>query len=151
MRCPFCNNQDTKVSDSRAQDENTVIRRRRNCEKCGKRFTTYERLDKLPISVIKNDGTRELFDKNKLIGGIMKSCNKRPVATQSIENLVDDIENTIIGGEREVESKDIGTMVMDRLKDVDEVAYVRFASVYRQFKDIDNFLEELKKMVTEKG
>lgn len=151
MKCPFCNNNDTKVLDSRSQEENTTIRRRRSCEQCKKRFTTFERIDKLPISVVKNDGTREIFDKNKLIGGIMKSCNKRPVSTSVIEDLVNDIENTIIIGEREVNSKDIGIMVMDRLKDVDEVSYVRFASVYRQFKDIDNFMEELKKMVVEKN
>lgn len=150
MKCPYCNHEDTKVSDSRSQDDNTVIRRRRICEKCKNRFTTYERVDKLPIIIIKNNGTREKFDKDKLINGIMKSCNKRQVETQSIEELTSDIENVIRVGEREIKSKDLGTMVMDRLKDIDEVAYVRFASVYRQFKDIDNFMEEIKKMVVEK-
>ncbi|NCC15179.1 MAG: transcriptional repressor NrdR [Clostridia bacterium] len=151
MKCPFCGYADTKVIDSRAQDDNAVIRRRRLCESCGKRFTTYERIDMIPITVIKKDGTREIFDKTKLIGGIMKSCNKRPVTAKQIENLVDDVENTLIGsGEREVESKAIGNMVMDRLKELDEVAYVRFASVYRQFKDINTFIDELEKMLSEK-
>ncbi len=151
MKCPFCNYADTKVIDSRAQDDNAVIRRRRLCESCGKRFTTYERIDMIPITVIKRDGTREIFDKTKLIGGIMKSCNKRPVTAKQIEDLVDDVENTLIGGgEREVESKQIGNMVMDRLKELDEVAYVRFASVYRQFKDINTFVDELQKMLSEK-
>lgn len=151
MKCPFCLNPDTKVIDSRAQDENSVIRRRRLCEKCGKRFTTYERIDMIPITVIKRDGTREIFDKNKLLGGIMKSCNKRPVTVKQMEKLVDDIENTLAGsGEREVESKVLGNMVIERLKDLDEVAYVRFASVYRQFKDINSFIDELEKMLHEK-
>lgn len=151
MKCPFCNNADTKVIDSRGQDDNSVIRRRRLCESCGKRFTTYERIDMIPVTVIKRDGTREIFDKNKLLGGIMKSCNKRPVTAKQIETLVDDIENTLTGsGEREVFSKDIGNMVMDRLKELDEVAYVRFASVYRQFKDINTFIDELEKMLNEK-
>lgn len=152
MKCPFCNFADTKVIDSRAQDDNSVIRRRRVCEQCGKRFTTYERVDMIPITVIKRDGTREIFDKAKLQNGIMKSCNKRPVTAQQIQKLVDDIENTLAGsGEREVESKDLGNMVIERLKDLDEVAYVRFASVYRQFKDINSFIDELEKMLYEKN
>ena len=147
LKCPFCNYNDTKVIDSRGQEDNSVIRRRRLCESCGKRFTTYERIDMIPITVIKNDGTREIFDKTK----IMKSCNKRPVTAQQIQELADDIENTLMGlGEREVESKQIGNMVMDRLKEVDEVAYVRFASVYRQFKDINTFIDELEKLLVEK-
>lgn len=151
MKCPFCGYIDTKVIDSRAQDENTAIRRRRACENCGKRFTTYERIDMIPITVIKRDGTREIFDKNKLLNGILKSCNKRPVTMRQMEKLVDDIENILAGGgEREVESKSIGNMVMDRLKELDEVAYVRFASVYRQFKDIDSFMDELNRMRHEK-
>ena len=149
MKCPFCNYNDTKVIDSRGQEDNSVIRRRRLCESCGKRFTTYERIDM--ITVIKNDGTREIFDKTKIINGVMKSCNKRPVTAQQIQELADDIENTLMGlGEREVESKQIGNMVMDRLKEVDEVAYVRFASVYRQFKDINTFIDELEKLLVEK-
>ena len=152
MKCPFCNFADTKVIDSRAQDDNSVIRRRRVCEKCGTRFTTYERVDLIPITVIKRDGTREIFDKAKLQNGIMKSCNKRPVTAQQIQKLVDDIENTLAGsGEREVESKQLGNMVIERLKDLDEVAYVRFASVYRQFKDINSFIDELEKMLHEKN
>ena len=152
MKCPFCNFADTKVIDSRAQDDNSDIRRRRVCEKCGKRFTTYERVDMIPITVIKRDGTREIFDKAKLQNGIMKSCNKRPVTAQQIQKLVDDIENTLAGsGEREVESKQLGNMVIERLKDLDEVAYVRFASVYRQFKDINSFIDELEKMLHEKN
>ena len=151
MKCPFCNYADTKVIDSRGQDDNSVIRRRRLCESCGKRFTTYERIDMIPVTVIKRDGTREIFDKNKLLGGILKSCNKRHVTAKQIETLVDDIENTLTGsGEREVHSKDIGNMVMERLKELDEVAYVRFASVYRQFKDINTFIDELEKMLNEK-
>ena len=151
MKCPFCNYADTKVIDSRGQDDNSVIRRRRLCESCGKRFTTYERIDMIPVTVIKRDGTREIFDKNKLLGGILKSCNKRPVTAKQIETLVDDIENTLTGsGEREVHSKDIENMVMERLKELDEVAYVRFASVYRQFKDINTFIDELEKMLSEK-
>ncbi len=151
MKCPFCNYNDTKVIDSRGQEDNSVIRRRRVCESCGKRFTTYERMDMIPITVIKNDRTREIFDKTKIINGVMKSCNKRPVTAQQIQDLAEDIENTLIGsGEREVESKQIGNMVMDRLKTVDEVAYVRFASVYRQFKDINTFIDELEKLLVDK-
>ncbi len=151
MKCPFCNNTDTKVVDSRSQDENSAIRRRRVCERCGKRFTTYERVDTIPITVIKNDKTREIFDKNKLIKGMMKSCNKRPVTLTQIEEIADDIENTVMNRmDKEVESKELGNMVMDRLKEIDEVAYVRFASVYRQFKDINTFMDELEKLLKEK-
>ena len=152
MKCPFCNNEDTKVIDSRSQDENTTIRRRRFCEKCGKRFTTYERIDTIPMTVIKNNGTRETFDKNKLMSGIMKSCNKRSITVAQIQSIVDDIENAVMSSmDKEIESKNIGNMVMERLKSIDEVAYVRFASVYRQFKDINTFMDELKKMSADKG
>lgn len=151
MKCPFCNYEDTKVIDSRSQDDNSIIRRRRQCEKCGKRFTTYEKVDTIPITVIKRDGTREIFDKNKLLDGIMKSCNKRSVTMKQMQQLIDDIENILMNSlEREVESKKIGSMVMERLKDIDEVAYVRFASVYRQFKDINTFIDELEKLLHEK-
>lgn len=151
MKCPFCNYNDTKVIDSRGQEDNSVIRRRRLCESCGKRFTTYERIDMIPITVIKNDGTREIFDKTKIINGVMKSCNKRPVTAQQIQELADDIENTLMGlGEREVESKADWQYGVVRLKEVDEVAYVRFASVYRQFKDINTFIDELEKLLVEK-
>ncbi|NDO47618.1 transcriptional regulator NrdR [Clostridium sp. MD294] len=152
MKCPFCNHEDTKVIDSRSQEENSVIRRRRLCDKCGKRFTTYERIDAIPVTVIKKDSTRELFDKIKLLNGIMKSCYKRPVSVHQMELLVEDIETTLVGsGEREIESQKIGDMVIERLKDLDEVSYVRFASVYRQFTDIDKFREELDKMAKEKS
>ena len=151
MKCPFCSNSDTKVIDSRSQDENSTIRRRRLCEKCGKRFTTYERIDTIPMTVIKNNGTRETFDKNKLISGIMKSCNKRPITAKQISDIADDIENAVLSSmDKEIESKEIGSMVMDRLKNIDEVAYVRFASVYRQFRDINTFMEELTNMLNEK-
>ena len=151
MKCPFCNNSDTKVIDSRSQDENSTIRRRRLCEKCGKRFTTYERVDTIPMTVIKNNGTRETFDKNKLISGIMKSCNKRPITAKQISDIADDNENAVLSSmDKEIESKEIGSMVMDRLKNIDEVAYVRFASVYRQFRDINTFMEELTNMLNEK-
>lgn len=152
MKCPFCNHEDTRVIDSRSQEENSVIRRRRLCDKCGKRFTTYERIDAIPVTVIKKDSTRELFDKIKLLNGIMKSCYKRPVSVHQMELLVEDIETTLVGsGEREIESQKIGDMVIERLKDLDEVSYVRFASVYRQFTDIDTFREELDKMAKEKS
>ncbi len=152
MKCPFCNNDDTKVIDSRSQDDNSTIRRRRMCEKCGKRFTTYERIDTIPMTVIKNNGTRETFDKNKLISGIMKSCNKRPITAKQISDIADDIENAVLSSmDKEIESREIGRMVMEKLKDIDEVAYVRFASVYRQFKDINTFMEELAKMLNEKN
>lgn len=151
MKCPFCNHDDTRVIDSRSQEDNSVIRRRRLCDKCGKRFTTYERIDTIPITVIKKNSTRELFDKTKLLNGIMKSCYKRPVSVHQIELLVEDIENAIIGsGEKEVESQKIGDMVIERLIHLYEVSYVRFASVYRQFKDINTFYGELEKMMNEK-
>ena len=151
MKCPFCNNEDTKVIDSRSQEDNTTIRRRRYCEKCGKRFTTYERIDTIPMTVIKSNGTRETFDKNKLISGIMKSCNKRPITANQIKEIADDVENAVMSSmDKEIESKSIGNMVMDRLKDIDEVAYVRFASVYRQFKDINTYMDELNKIMDEK-
>ena len=130
MKCPFCNHDDTRVIDSRSQEDNSVIRRRRLCDKCGKRFTTYERIDTIPITVIKKNSTRELFDKTKLLNGIMKSCYKRPVSVHQIELLVEDIENAIIGsGEKEVESQKIGDMVIERLIHLDEVSYVRFVSI----------------------
>ena len=152
MKCPFCNNDDTRVIDSRSQDDNATIRRRRLCDNCGKRFTTYERIDTIPMTVIKNNGTRETFDKAKLLGGIMKSCNKRPITVKQMEEITDDVENAVMSSmEKEIASKDIGTMVMDRLKVIDEIAYVRFASVYRQFKDINTFMNELAKMLNEKN
>lgn len=152
MRCPFCNNEDTKVIDSRLVEENNSIRRRRQCEKCEKRFTTYEKIEILPgVVVIKKDRTRETFDRNKLLDGIIKSCNKRPISMNDIEKIVDDIENKILNSMvKEVESSVIGEMVMEKLKEIDEVAYVRFASVYKHFKDIDTYYEEISKIWKEK-
>ncbi len=151
MKCPFCSYEDTKVIDSRSQEDNSVIRRRRLCEKCGKRFTTYERIDTIPLTVIKKDNTREQFDKTKLLNGIMKSCYKRPVSVHQMELLVENIENAITNSERkEIESQKIGDMVIEELKNLDEVSYVRFASVYHQFKDINTFREALEKIVNEK-
>ncbi len=144
MKCPFCGATDSKVLDTRTVDEYTSIRRRRQCEKCGEKFTTYERVDIIPVVVIKNDNTRETFDRNKILSGIQRSCNKRPVSLEEMEEVVRDIENTVYNNMgKEVYSKDIGRLVMDKLKDLDEVAYVRFASVYKQFKDIDSFMSEL--------
>ena len=151
VKCPFCSYEDTKVIDSRSQEDNSVIRRRRLCEKCGKRFTTYERIDTIPLTVIKKDNTREQFDKTKLLNGIMKSCYKRPVSLHQMELLVENIENAITNSERkEIESQKIGDMVIEELKNLDEVSYVRSASVYRQFKDINTFREALEKIVNEK-
>ncbi len=144
MKCPFCGNTDTKVIDTRTMDDQSAIRRRRYCEKCQQRFTTYERIDSLPLSVIKSNNARELFDRDKLIKGILMSCNKRPVSAEQIDQLATDIENTVLNSmRREIPSKELGEMVMEKLKNIDEVAYVRFASVYKQFKDIDSFMNEL--------
>ena len=148
MKCPFCCCEESKVIDSRPTDEGERIRRRRECLNCQKRFTTYEIIESLPLIVIKRDKTREIFDREKLLNGLLRACQKRPVSVDTLENLVDEIEaslqNTL---EREVTSEKIGAMVMDRLKDIDEVSYVRFASVYRQFKDINTFMEELNKLL----
>ena len=151
MRCPFCGNIDTKVIDTRAMEDNSAIRRRRICEKCNERFTTYERVDTIPLTVIKADETRESFDRDKLVKGIMMSCNKRPVSVESIEEMVTDIENQVMNSmRREIYSKELGEMVMERLKYMDDVAYVRFASVYRKFKDIDSFMQELSKILDDR-
>lgn len=147
MRCPFCNADDTKVIDSRAAESN-AIRRRRQCETCGKRFTTYEKIEMLPLIVIKKDQIREPYDRTKIEAGIIRSCHKRPVSVKQITALVDDIENTIFNlGEKEVSSKFIGELLMNKLKGFDDVAYVRFASVYREFKDVNTFMDELKKLL----
>lgn len=144
MKCPYCGNVDSKVVDSRAMEDGKAIRRRRQCESCNERFTTYEKIDMIPVAVIKKNGTREIFDRAKLLDGIVKSCNKRPVSMEQIENIVEQIENTVLNSlNKEVESNLIGEMVMDKLMEVDEVAYVRFASVYKKFKDIDTFMDEL--------
>jgi len=148
MRCPFCGHDEDRVIDSRPSDEGTAIRRRRECISCGSRFTTYEKIENLPLLVIKKDGTREPFDREKLMSGIMKSCQKRPVTTTQIESLVSSIEvQTQNSLKREISSREIGEMVMEGLKRIDEVAYVRFASVYRQFRDVNSFLEELNQML----
>lgn len=151
MKCPFCGFDDSKVVDSRPSDEGISIRRRRECINCEKRFTTYERVETLPVMVIKKDKTRERFDRDKLMRGLLKACEKRPVEVSALENVVNDIENTLQNSmEKEITTKKIGSLVMDKLKDLDEIAYVRFASVYRQFKDINTFMSELNKLLTTK-
>ena len=151
MKCPFCGYSDSKVIDSRPAEEGSTIRRRRECLACQKRVTTYEIIERLPLVVIKRDGSRQSFDKVKLINGMVRACEKRPVSLSQLEAIADEIEQELQSGlEREVSTVDIGEMVMARLKDVDEVAYVRFASVYRSFKDINTFMEELSKLLTEK-
>ena len=144
MRCPFCGSEDTKVIDSRPADENTSIRRRRQCEACGKRFTTYEKLETMPLMVVKKDNTREAYERSKIESGIVRSCHKRPVSTEQISRMIDDIENELFSiGETEIPTSVIGEKVMLKLKDIDQVAYVRFASVYREFKDVNTFIEEI--------
>lgn len=151
MRCPFCSFDESKVVDSRSTEDNTTIRRRRECLKCSKRYTTYEKVEDIPILVVKRDSTRENFNKEKIINGLIRACQKRPVSRKQIEDLSDDIEKTISNKMiTEVNSKLIGEMVMERLKEVDEISYVRFASVYREFKDINTFLEEIKNLVSKK-
>ena len=148
MKCPFCQAQETKVIDSRPAEDNSSIRRRRQCEKCNKRFTTYEKLETIPLMVIKKDDTRENFDRSKIEAGIIQSCHKRPVSTVMIRKTVDDIENQIYSMEvGEIPTRKIGELVMEKLKDLDEVAYVRFASVYREFKDVNTFKDELEKLL----
>ncbi|MCQ2471736.1 MAG: transcriptional regulator NrdR [Clostridia bacterium] len=151
MKCPFCGFEESKVIDSRPTDEGERIRRRRECTQCSKRFTTYEIIENVPIIVVKKDKSREEFDRDKLFRGILRSCEKRPVSIDTIDSLVDSIEASLQNSlDREVTSVHIGEMVMDKLKAVDEVAYVRFASVYRQFKDINTFMDELAKLLREK-
>ena len=148
MKCPYCNEDETKVIDSRPVDDNCSIRRRRQCEKCGRRFTTYEKLETMPLMVIKKDNSRETYDRSKIESGVIRSCHKRPVSTQQIDSMIDEIENQIFNmEEREVSTNMIGELVMERLKELDEVAYVRFASVYREFKDVNTFMEELGKLL----
>lgn len=150
MKCPFCDYYETKVIDSRPTDEGQAIRRRRECVKCNKRFTTYEKIEEIPLIVVKKDGNRQTYNRNKLLNGIMKACEKRPVSIKTIEEVVNNIEKTLYNSmEKEVTSQHIGEMVMDYLKNIDEVSYVRFASVYRQFKDINTFMDELKKLLDE--
>lgn len=151
MKCPYCGFEESKVIDSRPADEGERIRRRRECLKCSKRFTTHEVIETVPIIVVKRDKSREVFDRNKLTAGLLRACEKRPVSIDQIESMVDNIETQLQQSlDREVTSMAIGELTMEQLKNVDEVAYVRFASVYRQFKDINTFMEELNKLLKEK-
>ncbi|MCU6760774.1 Transcriptional repressor NrdR [uncultured Roseburia sp.] len=150
MKCPFCSNDNTRVIDSRPADDNYSIRRRRLCDECGKRFTTYEKVETIPLIVIKKDDNREQYDRAKLEAGVLRACHKRPVSVKQISQLIDDVEVEIFNREeKEIPSNVIGEMVMDKLKDIDAVAYVRFASVYREFKDVNTFMNELKKMLNQ--
>ncbi|MDD6281858.1 transcriptional regulator NrdR [Oribacterium sp. HCP28S3_H8] len=152
MKCPFCGAEDTRVIDSRPADDNAAIRRRRQCEKCGKRFTTYEKLETMPLMVIKKDQTRVPYDRSKIENGILHSCHKRPISTDQIRKMVDEIENEIFAtGEKEIPTRQIGELVMEKLKEVDQVAYVRFASVYREFKDVNTFVDEIGKLLKNKS
>jgi len=151
MKCPYCSHLESKVVDSRPSDEGNSIRRRRECLECHKRFTTYETMESLPLVVIKKDGSRQSFDRDKLLGSMLKSCEKRTVPLAKLEEIATEIEQTLQNEmEREVSSSVIGELVMAKLKEVDEVAYVRFASVYRQFKDISTFMAELNKLLADK-
>ena len=151
MKCPYCAHPESKVVDSRPSDEGASIRRRRECLSCHKRFTTYETMESLPLVVIKKDGSRQTFDKSKLLNGMLRACEKRPVPFSQLEEIAGEIEQALQNDmDREIPSARIGELVMDRLKGVDEVAYVRFASVYRQFKDISTFMAELNKLLEEK-
>jgi len=148
MKCPYCGFNESKVIDSRPADENNSIRRRRECLSCSRRFTTYETVESLPLMVVKKDGSRQSFDRNKILGGLVRACEKRPVSFDTLENIALEIEQNLQSRiEREVSSLAIGEQVMERLKHVDQVAYVRFASVYRQFKDLNTFVEELNKLL----
>ena len=148
MKCPFCNQDNTRVVDSRPADDNTAIRRRRMCDACGKRFTTYEKVETIPLIVIKKDQNRKQFDRSKIEAGVLRACHKRPVSAEQIHRLVDDVETEVFNlEEREIPSSVIGEIVMDKLKDLEAVAYVRFASVYREFKDVNTFMDELKKIL----
>lgn len=148
MKCPFCNQENTRVIDSRPVPDNNSIRRRRQCDECGKRFTTYEKIETMPLTVIKKDQSREQYERRKIQDGITRACYKRPVPVEKIESVMDEIETEVFNREeKEIPSSLIGEIVMDKLKDLDAVAYVRFASVYREFKDVDTFMDELKKIM----
>ncbi len=148
MKCPYCSSENTRVIDSRPADDNSSIRRRRMCDECEKRFTTYEKVETIPLIVIKKDNNREQYDRKKIEDGVLRACHKRPVSANSISKLIDDVETEIFAlEEKEISSDDIGAIVMDKIKKLDDVAYVRFASVYREFKDVDAFMNELKKML----
>ena len=147
MKCPYCGKENTRVIDSRPTDDSS-IRRRRQCDECGKRFTTYEKVETLPLIVVKKDSNREPYDREKIVAGIVRSCHKRPISMTQVNDMVDDIEGQIFNmGEKEIPTTTIGSIVMDKLKDLDEVAYVRFASVYREFKDVNTFMDEIKKIL----
>lgn len=148
MKCPFCNQDNTRVVDSRPADDNCSIRRRRLCDECGKRFTTYEKVETIPLIIIKKDNNREQYDRRKIESGVLRACYKRPISAQQINDVIDQIETEVFNREeREIASSLIGEIVMERLKDLDPVAYVRFASVYREFKDVNTFMDELKKIL----
>ncbi len=148
MKCPYCGHENTRVIDSRPAEDNNSIRRRRVCDECDKRFTTYEKIETIPLIIVKKDDNRETFDRSKIESGVLRACHKRPVSASQIQTLVDEVENEIAAREeREIRSSVIGELVMDKLKDIDSVAYVRFASVYREFKDINTFMDELKKVL----
>lgn len=152
MKCPFCNHENTRVIDSRPAEDNNSIRRRRVCDECGKRFTTYEKIETIPLIIIKKDNNREAYDRAKIEAGVLRACHKRPVSAQQITTLVDEVENEIFNREeREIPSGTIGELVMNKLKDLDAVAYVRFASVYREFKDVNTFMDELKSVLNDKN
>lgn len=149
MKCPYCNQDNTRVVDSRPADDNSSIRRRRLCDACGKRFTTYEKVETIPLIVIKKDQTREQYDRRKVEAGVLRACYKRPIPVSEMNELVDSVETELFGREeKEIDSKVIGEIVMERLKNLDAVAYVRFASVYREFKDVNTFMDELKKILS---
>lgn len=152
MKCPFCSHENTRVIDSRPAEDNNSIRRRRVCDECGKRFTTYEKIETIPLIIIKKDNNREAYDRSKIEAGVLRACHKRPVSAQQITTLVDEVENEIFNREeREIPSVTIGELVMNKLKDLDAVAYVRFASVYREFKDVNTFMDELKSVLNDKN
>ena len=152
MKCPFCIHENTRVIDSRPAEDNNSIRRRRVCDECGKRFTTYEKIETIPLIIIKKDNNREAYDRAKIEAGVLRACHKRPVSAQQITTLVDEVENEIFNREeREIPSGTIGELVMNKLKDLDAVAYVRFASVYREFKDVNTFMDELKSVLNDKN
>ncbi|MBQ7445547.1 MAG: transcriptional repressor NrdR [Clostridia bacterium] len=151
MKCPYCGNVDDKVVDSRSSEDGSYIRRRRLCSACGERYTTFETVESIELMVIKKDGTRELFDRQKIRLGIMKACEKRKVTSDQIDSMVKSIEQNLVSSmQKEISTETIGEMIMEKLKAIDKVAYVRFASVYREFKDVDTFMEELKKIITDK-
>lgn len=148
MKCPFCGHENTRVIDSRPADDNNSIRRRRICDECDKRFTTYEKVETIPLIIIKKDNNRETYDRSKIEAGVLRACHKRPISAAQISNLIDSIETEIFSmEEKEIDSRIIGELVMDKLKDLDAVAYVRFSSVYREFKDVNTFMDELKKVL----